>query len=531
MSSLHPVLNRWLPPPVMPIVHFHTESVAFPKFPQITDARLFDLPNEIWAHIFQDSSLGRRDLYAVFTSCHHFNALVFPILLCNFSGTNALGLAAGEVDIPSDMVHILNLAIHLPSISRFKLTFDIRGDSKAPREFRALRTLLRRAPAFTDLRLHFLGDLLSAYKSDLVPLCPQRLITDAFCEFLSSIPHDPDGPVVFVGTEIFTCRAADIRDWRLDKYLFTDTGATRGLSGLLSGIQAYMKPPIKNPLRTKTTIKQHNGLHTAVFSFISIPSAHIKRLHGFSTAFSPWTLVVLNPGSSQWPNALNLSSPLASQEWAAILPRLTFLRLPLIRMDPPGGNLSSMPNIPAPVLDAFLARHPNITRMHYYPDPLTLPDAPPFPSNSMPYIRNITTTARGALHLLHRPEDAFPNLFIIRINGADEPHLIAPALRLLARLGGSRKILEVASGSWMAVADPADADVVRGLHRVDTVILSGFTDFVDPGVILSWLCLFPALRRVGLQGCVHDDAGQKEQKDFTRRTREVLPDSVELIST
>jgi hypothetical protein len=77
----------------------------------------------------------------------------------------------------------------------------------------------------------------------------------------------------------------------------------------------------------------------------------------------------------------------------------------------------------------------------------------------------------------------------------------------------------------------ADTTVVSTLRRVDTVILAGFTDFVDPAVILRWVGLFPALRRVGLQGCIHDDAGPKEQKDFPRRAREVLPDSIELIST
>jgi hypothetical protein len=223
---------------------------------------------------------------------------------------------------------------------------------------------------------------------------------------------------------------------------------------------------------------------------------------------------------------LNLTSPLTAEEWAAILPLLEFPGLPLIRMEPQEG----LPNIPARVLDAFLDRHGNITRMHYYPDPRTIPDAPAFPYASLRRMRNITTTARCVLHLFHEPEDAFPYLFIIRINGADEPHLIADALRLLARHRGYNKlILEVSSGSWMNSL--ADTTVVSTLRRVDTVILAGFTDFVDPAVILRWVGLFPALRRVGLQGCIHDDAGPKEQKDFPRRAREVLPDSIELIST
>ncbi|KAJ6588488.1 hypothetical protein B0H19DRAFT_1099645 [Mycena capillaripes] len=528
MFSFDPVLNRWLPPAAVPRTHSNTLPFEIPN-EKLRQIQPFDLPNEIWSLIFQAPSLRQRDLQAVFLSCHYFNDLALPILLYNFSGTNPSDLAVGEVDIPSDMVPVLNIAFRLPLIRRLTLTFDIRGDSKAPRELHALKTLVRKVSSLVDLRLNFLGDLLSAYKSDLVALSPQHMVTESFCDFLSSIPCNPDGPVVFVGTEIFTCRAADIRGWQLDKYLFTDASAGRGLSSLLSGIQAYIKPQIKHPLRHKTSIKQHNGLHTAVFPFISISSVHIQRLEGpFSAEFSPWTLVVLNAGSSHWPNALNLSSPLADEEWAAILPLLKFPKLPLIRMDP---DPSSVPNIPARVLDAFLARHPTITRMFYYPDPLSIVDAPAFPYASIPRLRNITTTARAALHLFHSPEDAFPNLFIIRMTGSEEQHVITDALRLLARHGGSNKILEVSSGSWMDNLTEDAAAVVRTLHGVDTVILSGFTDFVHPAAILGWVGLFPALRRVGLQGCIHEDAGSKEQKDFPRRAREALPDTIELIST
>ncbi|KAJ7077807.1 hypothetical protein C8R43DRAFT_966059 [Mycena crocata] len=476
------------------------------------------LPNELWAHIFQEPLLQRKDLFAIFTSCRHFNNLVLPILLFT-GGTKPSALAAGNVDIPSDMVSVLNLAIGLPPIGRLTCTFDISGDSRAPRDLAALKSFASRAPFLFDMRLNFFGDLLSAYKSDLVPLTPQRRITEPFCDLLSSISNDP---VVFVGTEIFTCRAADIRSWQLDKYTFTDPGGG-GLFSALAGFRAFSRPPAKHPLRTKTSITQHNGVNASVFPFISISSADVRHLSTpFSAGFPSWTLVTLNPGSAYWPNALNLSAALAAEEWAAILPLLSFPNLPRIRMERQS-DVFGLPNVPAPVLDAFLSRHPTITRMYYYPDPCTIPDAPAFPFAALPRLRNISTTALGVRHLFHSPATAFPNMFAVCITGA----CTTGALHALARHAGTSKlILEVSTGAWMADADEGAA---TALHRVDTVILSGVVDFVDTSAILRWVCLFPALRRVVLQDCLHADVGQEERKNFSRCARDQLPPSVELM--
>ncbi|KAJ7093982.1 hypothetical protein B0H15DRAFT_831478 [Mycena belliarum] len=479
------------------------------------DSSLYDLPNEIWTQIFQDPLFCKRDLVAVFTSCHHFNQLVLPIVLFN-AGTTPSELAAGDVSIPSDIVPILNMAVRLPPLSRISCTFDIRGESRAPRDLKAFQSLAARTPSATNLRLNFLGDLLSAYKSDLVPLAPQRTITEPFCALLSSLPRDPDVPVVFVGTEIFTCRAADIRSWQLDKYIFHDTRPEGGLSGLF---RAFSRAPARNSLRTKTSIKQHNGLHTNVFPFISISSLDVKHLTSpFSNGHTAWTLITLNVGMSHWLNTLNLSAPLAATEWAVILPLLAFSKVSLLRMDP---RLES--TIPTIVLDAFISRHPTLTRMCYYPDPLTLSSALDFPYAALSRVRNITVSAPGALHLFRAP-GAFPHLFAVRITGAVAP----AALSLLAHHAGHHKlILEVSTGSWMATEDASAATVE--LHRVDTVVLFGATDFVDADAVLRWVGLFPALRRVGLQGCLHRDVQDDAQRDFTSRARAVLPEHVELI--
>ncbi|KAJ7248591.1 hypothetical protein B0H12DRAFT_716478 [Mycena haematopus] len=516
-ASMFSILNSWLSPQIIAdaALVYHHEPL--------------ELPNEIWTHIFEEPSLLWRDLYSVFTSCHHFNDLVLPILLCTFSATNASTLAIGEVDMPSDMLPLFNLAFRLPLIRRLTLNFDIRNRGQAPREFQVLKTLIGRASSLVDLRLNFPGDLLSSAKSaDLVSLTPQRLITESFCDLLSSFPYNADDPVVLVDTDVFSCLSSSIRSWQLDKYRFTDADTAGGLYGFL---QAFVRPQFKQPHRTKTMVQLHNGLHTAVFPFISITSAHMQRLQEpFSTGFPSWTLVVLNADLWHWPNAVNLSSPLAAEEWAAILPLLNFKNLPRVRVDPPEGDPFSVTvsNIPAGVLDAFLDRHPTITRMYYHPDPLTLPHAPPFPYASLSRMRNITAAARCVPHLFHHP-DAFSNLGVIRVNSVHDRQVMDDALRFLARHRGSNKlILEVSSGSWM---EDASAAIVGSLHRIDTVLLSGFTDFVEPSVILRWLCLFPALRRVGLQGCVHDNAGQKTKQDFPRLAREALPNFLEVIST
>ncbi|KAJ6591132.1 hypothetical protein DFH09DRAFT_194473 [Mycena vulgaris] len=498
-------LNRWLSTP-------EPETVS-----EYSRLEPFDLPNEIWAQIFQEPSLHKQDLVAVLTSCHHFNDLALPIILFN-AGTTPSALAAGNLDITSDAVPLLNLAFRPAPISQMTCTFDIRGDSRAPRDLKALKALISRAPSPIDLRLNFLGDLLSSYKSDLVPLTPQRMITKPFCDLLSSLPRDSDAPVVFVGTEIFSCRAADIRSWQLDKYMFEDTGAGGGLSGLIRTL--YRTPP-RSPLRTKTTITQYNGLRTSVFPFISISSLDIQHLPGpFSSGGAPWMLVTINSGSPHWPNALSLSAPLAAAEWRAILPLLSFPNLPVLRTEPPPPEGT----IPAAMLDAFLSRHPTLRRMSYYPDPLTLPAAPAFPHEALPCTRNLTTSAPGALHLFRAPE-VFPNLFTVRITGAVWPD----ALALLARHAGHNKlILQVATGAWMAGADAGVA--AAALHRVDTVVLFGVTDFVATGAVLRWVGLFPSLRRVVLQECLHADVLEHERRDFGRRARANLPQNVELIS-
>ncbi|KAF8208349.1 hypothetical protein K438DRAFT_323146 [Mycena galopus ATCC 62051] len=299
------ILNSWLSPPM------DVQTLASPHL------QSFELPNEIWTLIFQDPTLVWRDLYPVFTSCQHFNALVLPIILCSVSLANSPStLGIGEVDIPSDILPLFNLAFHLPLIRQLTLSFDMRKRGQIPREFHALKTLVLRAGAsLVDLKLNFLGDLLSSAKSaDLVSLAPQPLITEAFCDLLSSFPFNSDDPVVLVDSEIWSCRAADIRGWQLDKYRFSDADNAGWLYGFLSGIQAFVRPQSKHPHRTKTSVKLHNGLHTAVFPFISVASAHIRRLQEPFSGFPSWTLVVLNASSWHWPNSVNISCPLAAEE-------------------------------------------------------------------------------------------------------------------------------------------------------------------------------------------------------------------------
>jgi hypothetical protein len=234
---------------------------------------------------------------------------------------------------------------------------------------------------------------------------------------------------------------------------------------------------------------------------------------------------MLNKDSPHWPNLLSLSAPLSAEEWAAILPLLNFPNLPSIRMDP----FQEFPSIPVSVLDAFLCRHAKIARLYYYPDPLTIPEAGPLPRTALPLLRNLTTTARCIPHLLISAE-VFPKLHTVRITGPDYTQ-ITEALRLLSlHAGSNRLILEVSTGSWMFMT-PADADIVRQLDHVETVVLFGFTDFVEPTAIVEWIKLFPALRRVGLRGCLHDDIEEERQSSFLLWAREELSRSVELIST
>ncbi|KAJ7177964.1 hypothetical protein C8R46DRAFT_1075488, partial [Mycena filopes] len=252
-----------------------------PSFdPPAAAGHSFDLPDEIWALIFHEACLRERDLYSLSLSCRHFNTLALPVLLYDFTDTSPSSLAAGKITMNSNLVPALTMAIQLPFIQRLSLTFDIHGDSKAPGELLALRTLVGRLPSLVDLWLNFPRDLLSAYKSDLTPLTPQRAMTESFCDLLSAIPSTPNDPVVFVGTEVFTSRAEDIRGWQLDKYMFTEPPTGTGGGRLLS-LLSYIRPQaVKNPLRTKTSVKQHNGLYASAFPFISISSVHIQRLSG-----------------------------------------------------------------------------------------------------------------------------------------------------------------------------------------------------------------------------------------------------------
>ncbi|KAK7042348.1 hypothetical protein R3P38DRAFT_2611488 [Favolaschia claudopus] len=519
-------LNSWLAPP-------SSENTL----PSSSRFHILDIPNEIWTYIFEDPSLGTEDLFHVFTACHHFNDLVLPVLVCGFTMTDPPALVAGHLEIPSTMVSVLELAFHSRfPVRELTITFDIRnGRGGTQRELSSLTTLVNRYPSLVDLNLRFLGDLM-APSNKSADLAPQRPVTEAFCGLLSSFSYDPHDPMVLVDTEIFTCRAADVQKWQLDKYRFAEPDAGGGLYNLLSaGMQTLVmvKQPNKYPHRTKTPVRLHNDLQTSVFPFISISSVHMQRMQtpsSFTDEYPSWTLAVFNQALWHWPNSVNMSCPLAAEEWSAILPLVNFENLPQVRMDPPSRpDMTS--KIPAPVLDAFLHRHPTITRMYYYPDPLTVPSGPPFPFASLPRIRNISTTSRNVVHLFQNPA-AFPNLGVLTITGTTDAGVMTDALRLLARHAGKNKlIMEIHSGSWMDCLTEDMEAVVRSVYRVDTVLLSAYTDWVEPLAILRWLSLFPALRRIGLQNCIHSDAGQKEQEDFPRRAREVLPESVEVIAT
>ncbi|KAJ7628619.1 hypothetical protein FB45DRAFT_918771 [Roridomyces roridus] len=518
---------------------------------------LSQLPNEIWEYIFalvpSQSGDVRKELLPLFSSCRHFSQLVLPIVLLK-TGTTRAGLASGVLNIPSNVIPLFS--VESPPVTRMTCTFNIDGDAgRVPQDLAALKLFLSRIPYLVDLRLNFLGDLLSSPEGNLVDLSPRKRLLDPFCDLLSSLP-DPDAPVVFVGTEIFTCRAADIRSWRLDRYEFT------ALAQEIPERRAWFRKPKPHPLRNKVGIRLHNGRETLVFPFISISSMDIQHFQGpFGSEFAPWTLVVINPGMSHWPNVLKLSAPLSAEEWAAILQVVNFPKLPFVRMD--GGS-----GIPAPVLDAFLRRHPTIARMDYFPDPNTLPiqtysdvDAPfltrllnlngtsralrlfPSPAESywhqddgsfLPRMRNITTTARGVLHLFRRPGRAFRNLYALRITGEpDSPEVISRALSLLARHHdadtglGNPLLLELSTGSWMA--SPSALASAALLRCVNTVMLCRCTDFVGCRAIVEWLGRFPGLRRVGLQDCLHEHVGEWERREFVGMVKERLPKSVDVV--
>ncbi|KAJ7057126.1 hypothetical protein C8F01DRAFT_1153491 [Mycena amicta] len=470
------------------------------------------LPSELWALVFNQTVLRRRDWLALFATCRRFNVLVLPLV----------DYFAGTWTVDAELVGLLNHAVHLPNIQEITCTYDVHSTS-TPYLLRALERLLnRRATSVRQLKLNFRGDLLSAYKSDLVPLTPQRALTAPFCALLSSFAGSGSDPVVLVGTEVFSSSAAGIRTWQLDKYAF-NASPTRGLLAGLQELILNPSPPVKGPLRTKVPLKHHNGLITLVSPLISISSVHIRRItQPFSTnSPQPWTLVVFNAGSVHWPSSLRLGAPLASDEWGAVLPMLQFANLPVVRMDPC--------DIPARTLDAFLARHPTLTRMYYYPAEGSL-DASPAPL-TLPRLRQLTTTARGACRFLREAGVAFPHLSALRVRDVTQFTEMFELLGLLKNHQGTEAlILEAPAGAWMEgffTSTPA-VDLVRSLHRVNLVVLSGATSRVDPEVIIRWLRLFPSLRGVGLQDCLHrdgvaeDNAWEEMRRGFAQRAREVL---------
>nr|GAT44755.1 predicted protein [Mycena chlorophos] len=462
-----------------------------------------DLPNELWVLVFDQ--LQRRDLLALFATSKQLNQLVLPsILAC--SRTSLQDYFAGIWTVDADIVPLLSHALQLPEIYEITCVYDVHKPA-TPYLLQSLKQFVFFRPV-RKLRLSFSGDLLSAYKSDLVPLTPQRSLTEPFCELLSSFAGGgSEDPVVLVGSEVVSSSAKDIRNWQLDKYSF---GASEPLParGLLSRLRFLA--PATNPLRNKVPLRHHNGIITSVSPFISISSVHILRIE---EPFSgrPWTLVLLNAESVHWPNTLRLvAAPLAAEEWDVVLPRLQFAMLPVLRMD------SDKTTIRARALDAFLARHPTLTRINYKPDTRTLDDV--LVPMSLPRLRGIAATALGARRLLRQP-DALPNLsgvHIVHVSSASEMHDL---LALFAQLRGTHKlILEAPAGSWLD-APQSFEHVIRPLSRVDMIVLSGARSPVDPEAIIRWVRYFPALRRVGLQDCLFRENGCADAEWEARRTR------------
>ncbi|KAF7292155.1 hypothetical protein MIND_01242500 [Mycena indigotica] len=402
----------------------------------------------------------------------------------------------------------------------------LEGRAEMLRQTRVLRTLVRATPNLRQLDVTFSVDPFLAPGPSI-----RRTIFDAICGALADAAgrHAPKEPVFIVlAGAVFSCRAADIRRWRLDVFRYHP-------SWLPSGSVEYPGDTVRSSTHLRTlgrfpTLRQLNSL-----SLQLIPA---------TTKSSAFTLLVFNPG-----DIVYLSFPSSQARALAIYPNrsriLRHLHLPNLRAvricdeffkpDALRHFLETNTTLQLLTYDPQMRAVFSIYRSRRSPDAArSIVACPPLPHPSLRSVRLITSNFRASAgHILGTLADSPPLrrvelLFNVATRGPRAAELVVDLAGLARRPGPGAVTLNLVDagvywwdvpGRWAAfrtaeafwARTPAALGVAPALHCVGTVWLAPRT-FALAEDMLPFLALLPALRLLSVAFVVRRLARTRDRR-------------------
>ncbi|KAJ7437266.1 hypothetical protein B0H11DRAFT_2255611 [Mycena galericulata] len=489
------------------------------------------LPIEIWEDgVLRD--LPDECLLLMAAVCRTFNALCIPLYLSRNISAQIWSPSA-EIQIASHILRALQLSCAPLPKERLICDFWHFG---IPQNFAALRDVICKSSTLREVTLKFSGDLLYAHKWDhKIPtvIRTQRGMMNLFCAVLSAMALKTPGPIVVVSAgTIFTGRAEEVADWRLDDIV----GSSGNGRSFFSRIR-WQRPRKVPPAPMPRTPLHRNPETTRAMVLTKLLTTSVYSHRG-TRAFT-YTLMIFNVESITTLYLIHV--PLSAAQLSAILPTLQFPAL-LTAVVTDG--------LEPAILGEFLVRHSRLTTLEYEGAS-----------------RGPNDTAR--LSCLISPPLTHPSLAVIRADGVEDINHVMESVHISPLLNSFRfscrpsasqssgllglnhtfrlisqrsndvhLVLRVLSPTKDADAqqlffmDEEASAIARALRCIRSVKIICWS--VEMGLKTgSWLALFPALRSVAFEFELHlqlprNPQIQVELTKFTEQVKAVLPRGVEI---
>ncbi|KAJ7448901.1 hypothetical protein FB451DRAFT_1288114 [Mycena latifolia] len=434
-----------------------------------------DLPNELWAEIFR--MLENPGLLAVSRVNRAFNALAIPLYLARNTISQA-DLHAGMLQVPAylDILPVLRTAFSLPPIRN--LTCNVYGSHRT-QLIGFLRRFVAQHPSLQEIHLTFYASLFQS-RGRFKAHTPKKI-----CRLLNDMTRNTGRALIIAGNRGLVSGAERGELWRV----------VRRVGGPPRGIRARIRTVTKRTSRAKDVVLKTAGEIQGLMRRDSyILDVLLSIDITYSSSPDDWTVIALNAGVV---DHFSLTPGLSAVDWARVLPSLNFRLLQGFSMGRPTGfGNPELRDVSAADLDAFLARHPRISRLEYVPQ---LPSAstlgpPTLSLVSLPYLTSLTTTPAHFIHL-HSAPNTFPELIELVLFAPPSMPAefaqrdFAEVLHLLAGSDSGVHSLRMRfPGAWLA-PHPTDLRIeclagilIFGEFALDAPALAEFLAPFEPGL-------------------------------------------------
>ncbi|KAJ7211468.1 hypothetical protein C8J57DRAFT_309381 [Mycena rebaudengoi] len=480
------------------------------------------LPVELWDAVFQE--LPHGDLLRAAAVCTSFNILCIGIYFARNGFYPASIEENGDVFLRSPLLPALQLSCLVLPITRLRCHF---WDFAIQRNLIFLRELVRRSGTLSHLFLSFSSDLFRVREHAQYPREDlRRPVLSAFCDVLYEMAKKRDGPVIVCSPRtMFSCRARDIRTWRLHRHEFN-----RGLTPVelfrrasFLGSKSYWY---------RSTVRLFDGRSARVVTLRKIEDATVVSADIPDERYPlRGTIVVFNPSSL---THLYLSdNRLSEREYAMLCAVITF---PVLT------NLGLCTyKIRSEDLSMFLLRHVLIEELecacnqgdHIYTGVAPL-ISPPI---AHPKLTTISVDGQGkVIYALVDALDLSPNLlslsFLFDRSTPSRLNDLKVALRRISlRTRDTHLQLSLSSSVSEQEFDEEELHIAGSLRCITDVRLACWS--VRSGTtMIPWLARLPGLTRVEVTLYTEDQhipTGDHNVADLVARISEALPHVLEVV--